>query len=168
MQGSIINRLCEKGINVEKPIVGQYATSYSYTDRDVHYIAKVEEDGKVFWTKNVGRCVMRPEFTATFRTDNKQRTRITIIGHGSDFSGLNGIRIEDKIFIPVQPEKDFWLFLYDDVEDEYDNRWQLLRDGRYHMSRYIMESKTNRNYSNSIKNMVITPNYYNYYYDPSF
>lgn len=105
MQGSIINRVCERTVP-DKPIVGQYATSYSYTDRDVHYIAKVEEDGKVFWTKSVGRCVMRPEFKATFRVDDKQRTRITVTGTGFYPSNLNGLYVDDKIFLPIQAEKD--------------------------------------------------------------
>jgi hypothetical protein len=146
---------------VLKPVVGEYATSYLYSDRNVHYITKVEKDGKVFWTKRVQRCAIRPEFTATFRKDEAQINRITI--RLQDCCPY----IEDKIFLLNQVEKDFWLYLEEDDEDEDIrlDRWTLLKDGKYHESRY--DGNVNK-YRNSIKNTIITPNKYDYYYDPSF
>lgn len=150
-----------------KPIVGNYATSYAYTDRYVHYIAKVDKKGEVFWTKDVERCFMRPEYVATFTKDANKVIRITIKYVGNDKTYRHGsIIVNNKIFFNSQPEDNYWLYLRDELmDDSVLNRWQLLSDGRYHRSRYDMFTKK---YKNSMRNMIIVPNRYDYYYDSSF
>lgn len=164
MQGSIVNRIVEKRYP-QKPEVGQYATSYLYSDRNVHYIVKVEKDGEIFWTKDVQRCFKRPEFTATFRTDDQGRERITVKGINM-FSKTNDIHtyVDDKLYLKDQVDKEFWLYLYYEEDINLD-RWVLLKDGSYHKSRF--DYSTGK-YRNSIKNTTAAPNVYDYYYDPSF
>jgi hypothetical protein len=166
MYGSIVNRICENSKPMT-PVVGEYATSYLYTDRNVHYIVKVEKDGKIFWTKDVGRCVNRPEFTATFKTDEKGNIRITVTGN--DLFNRDDLKkttyVDNKLFLPNQVEEDVWLYLNYDEEGVGLDRWVLLKDGKYHESRY---DRLTGKYRNSIKNTTTVPGRYDYYYDPSF
>jgi len=158
MQGSIINRINESG-KPSIPEVGQFATSYSYTDRDVHYIVKVEDNGRVFWTKDVGRCFKRPEWDAIFEVDEDGKTRVTVYDKYKD-----DIRVDNRIYLTHPSERDFWIYLFYD-EDIGLDRWVLLKDGKYHRSLF---DQSTRKYRNSIKNKVISPGIYSYYYDPSF
>jgi hypothetical protein len=157
MHGNIANRIIElKRPNM--PVVGDYATSYLYSDRNVHYIVAVEKEGKAFWTKDVKRCFRRPEYDVLFRVDNKGKMRITV-------KGISGnILVDDKLFLEKQIHPEFWLYV-EDNNTYIPDKWVLLKDNKYHESHFDLSK---RRYKTSIKNTVISPGVYDYYYDPSF
>lgn len=149
-----------------EPKVGDVATSYWWSDRNVHHIIRVSDNLKHFDTIRISRCAKRDEYEATFETDSNGVKYITIIDT-EETDPEYRIAVDRQIYPDYADEygDEFWLYIKKNIEERDIERWSLGSDGRYHSA--TLNPKTFR-YNSSIKNTVITPGVYSYYFDLEF